>query len=173
MGGASGDARNPQELSISRALLAALGQPIGVQTQRVGHPHDKEADQAGTHGKVEPHADDVQIDQAAGEWNIEGVERHIPDQQRTVGGHRNDRQDGGKEPGERRGGNGQRYKIIRHERVGRAARVIKQDAVDRHIEQQLQGVLDTGDRPAAAQPQQRQNAYSRRDTQGDQQRRPG
>ncbi len=142
-----------EQLLVAHAFLAPLGLHVRLPAQGLGHLHHEESDEGRRQGEVQPHAEQVQVDQHRLVLNRLQVQRVVPDQQQGVAGQGQAGEHHGVDPGQGRSGDGQRYQVIGNEGVGRAARVIQQGAVDDQVAGQLYRVLLVGHRPRRAQAQ--------------------
>src|SRR5690606_18153375 len=95
------------------------------------------------------------------------------EQQQAVAEQGQRRQDQGIDPGQGRGGDGQRDQVIGNEGVAGAAGEEQQHAVDDQVAGQLHGVFLFGDRPLLTQAQRGEQAQQAGNAQGDGQRDPG
>ncbi|MNH21787.1 hypothetical protein D3C79_816130 [compost metagenome] len=162
MGGTGGLGGHGQQLLVTQAFFTPFGAQLLLAAQLFGHARGEEGDHRSCQRDAQPHAVDLHLvprHRQAFKW----VELH---QQQAVGGQGDTRQDQRVEPGQGHGGNGQRHQVIGDEGVGRAARVIKQRAVDQQVAGQLQRVFQFGDRQRQAQAQRGEGAQQGRQSQG-------
>ncbi len=168
MSGASGLGGHGEQLLVTHALLAALGLLLFLSAQLFGHARDEESDQRGRQRETQPHAVNLQRRPLEG-WQGERV---VPDQHQRVTQQRQAGKHDGIKPRQGCCSDGQRHQVVGHERIGRAAGVVQQRAVDHQVAAQMHGVFQLGDGPGAAQTQCRTQTEHRRHGQRDAQRQP-
>lgn len=73
-----------EQLLVAHAFLAPLGLHVRLPAQGLGHLHHEEGDEGRRQGEVQPHAEQVQVDQHRLVLNRLQVQRVVPDQQQGV-----------------------------------------------------------------------------------------
>ena len=154
--------------ALVQLFIFIAGLLLFLSTQLFGHARDEESDQRGRQRETQPHAVNLQRRPLEG-WQGERV---VPDQHQRVTQQRQAGKHDGIKPRQGCRSDGQRHQVVGHERIGRAAGVVQQRAVDHQVAAQMHGVFQLGDGPRAAQTQCRTQTEHRRHGQRDAQRQP-